>query len=82
MTETQTVPVPSSFDEFLQTVLIQARQMGFNDGFQAGRIVGYIDGVNAMVPAVSDGLRHGSSECGKAMQGLKSMGALLPQNTD
>jgi len=82
MAETHTLPAPPSFDEFLQIVLTQARQMGFNDGFQAGRLVGYVEGVNALVPAISDGLRHGSSECGKAMQGLKSMDALLPNNTD
>jgi flagellar biosynthesis/type III secretory pathway protein FliH len=58
-----------------EAALTQAYQLGFSDGFQAGNLTGYVTGVNAMVPAVSDGLRHGSSECGKALQSLKTMGA-------
>ena len=71
---------PKTFTEALPSlfpVLEAAYNAGFLSGFEAGRAVGYIEGVNALKPALSDGLRNGSSECGKAMQGLKSMGALI-----
>ena len=50
------------------------RQEGFAQGVATGEVLGYIQAVNALKPALSDGLRCGSSECGRAMQGLKNLG--------
>jgi len=64
---------------------VDGKEAGYSDGFKDGEETGYSDGIvdgsrtgfvtgmNTLTPAVSDGLRHGSSECGKALQGLKSM---------
>lgn len=43
---------------------------GYNDGSAQG----YVTAVNSLKPALSDGLRSGSSECGKAMQALNKLG--------
>ncbi|MGY5718694.1 hypothetical protein ACXHQ0_15730 [Vibrio antiquarius] len=47
---------------------------GFFNGYQVGETVGYVRGIDSLKAAVSDGLRHGSPECAKAMQSLKSLG--------
>lgn len=65
-----------------QTAATQAYQLGFYEGFQAGQLVGYVEGVNALTPAISDGLRHGSPACGKAMQGLKNMHAIPTEHKE
>jgi hypothetical protein len=49
------------------------RAQGFYEGHQAGRMIGYVEGVNSLKPAISDGLRHGSPVCGSAMQNLKEL---------
>lgn len=46
---------------------------GFLKGLAAGRAIGFVEGVTSLKPALSDGLRHGSSECGKAMNSLKNL---------
>ena len=50
------------------------RELGFAEGFVTGKAVGFVAGVNSLTPAVSDGLRRGSSECGRAMQSIKDLG--------
>jgi hypothetical protein len=58
----------------LKVAFQAGRDVGFVEGYQVGQQFGYIAGINSMTPAVSDGLRHGSSECGKKMQQLKNLG--------
>ena len=60
----------------------EGRKVGRAEGLEVGQQLGYVAGVNAMTPAVADGLRHGSSECGKAMQGLKNMGLNIEPDHD
>ena len=52
---------------------VDGKEAGYSDGIVDGSRTGFVTGMNTLTPAVSDGLRHGSSECGKALQGLKSM---------
>lgn len=49
------------------------QQQGFYMGHAVGQYTGFVGAVNMLKPALSDGLRHGSSECGRAMQGLQNM---------
>jgi len=49
------------------------RQQGFFEGHAVGQYTGFVGAVNMLKPALSDGLRHGSPECGRAMQGLRNM---------
>lgn len=76
----------SSIHPILQKAYGTGHKVGYNagvlDGIEIGQLTGYVAGVNALTPAISDGLRHGSSECGKAMQGLKSMGAVADDDDD
>ena len=58
----------------LKVVFDRGLEQGFAQGFNMGHQLGYVAGVNDMTSAVSDGLRHGSSECGKKMQQLKNLG--------
>jgi len=58
----------------LKVAFQAGREVGFAEGLEVGQQIGYVAGVNALTPAVSDGLRHGSSECGRVMQGLKNLG--------
>lgn len=69
--------------EKIWSLLVETYEEGFKDGFKAGAKEGYgvgyddgfVDGVdserNAFKPAVSDGLRHSSSECGRTMNRFK-----------
>lgn len=78
-------PLPNSLpslEAIISTATTQAYQLGFYEGFQAGQLVGYVEGVNALTPAISDGLRHGSPACGKAMQGLKNMHAIPTEHKE
>lgn len=70
----------NTFLAAIQPVLIEAYNTGFKDGLVAGEQIGFVAGINALTPAVSDGLRHGSPECGRAMQGLKNMGVNSENN--
>lgn len=58
------------------------REVGFAEGLEVGQQIGYVAGVNALTPAVSDGLRHGSSECAKVMRGLKNLGLDTPPHQE
>lgn len=49
---------------------------GFGDGVAVGQNIGFVAGVNSVAGALSDGTRKGSSECGKALESLKHLGAL------
>lgn len=53
------------------TADLEKREMA---AFQAGQLSGYIQAVDELKPAVSDGLRNGSSECGRVMQAWQNMG--------
>ncbi|SOE45663.1 hypothetical protein SAMN05414139_00017 [Burkholderia sp. D7] len=54
-------------------------RQGFEQGFATGRQLGFVEGVNYCKPAMADGLRAGSSECGRTMQTLKNLGVFLPE---
>ncbi|MYN39174.1 hypothetical protein GTP55_07300 [Duganella sp. FT109W] len=72
-------------DEMFQAILPSLKvafDAGFAQGFEAGRAIGLVEGINAMTPAVSDGLRHGSGACGRAMQSLKNLGLDTGENTN
>jgi flagellar biosynthesis/type III secretory pathway protein FliH len=56
----------------------QGHERGFKEGFTAGRFLGTIEGMNALTPAVSDGLRHGSPVCGSAMRSMRKLGLDTP----
>jgi hypothetical protein len=58
------------------------RELGFAEGLEAGKAIGFVAGVNALTPAVSDGLRSGSSACGKVMQSLKNLGLNIDNEQD
>lgn len=70
-----TNPTPD-FQAWLFTILQQAKDIGFAQGFELGVAQGFELGVLAgyaksqeeTKSAVSDGLRNGSSECGKNMR--------------
>lgn len=53
------------------TANVEQREMA---AFQAGEVSGYLKAVEELKPAISDGLRNGSSECGRVMQGWQNMG--------
>ena len=57
-----------NFNAWMVTVLQQAHDIGFSKGFEQGVIAGYALALNDTKAAVSDGLREGSSECGKNMR--------------
>lgn len=63
-----------NFLDAVQPFLLQAYLTGHRDGFEKGRALGYLEGINSLKPALSDGLRHGSPECGAAMRGLRNLG--------
>ncbi|MBX8574602.1 hypothetical protein [Pseudomonas cichorii] len=44
---------------------------GFLKGLALGNQIGYANAVDDFKPALSDGLRHRSSECGSAMRSLR-----------
>jgi len=46
----------------------------FAAGYVAGQQVGFIAGVISVQDALSSGLRHGSPECGKALESFKRLG--------
>jgi hypothetical protein len=48
--------------------------VGEQRGLIAGEMVGYLKALNDVKPALSDGLRHGSPECGRLMQSLRNIG--------
>lgn len=48
--------------------------VGEQRGLIAGEMLGYLKALNDVKPALSDGLRHGSPECGRFMQSLRNIG--------
>lgn len=52
----------------------QGVEHGFVAGYAAGQQVGFVAGVISVQDALSSGLRHGSPECGKALESLKRLG--------
>ncbi|MGP9796979.1 hypothetical protein ACT3UJ_06440 [Halomonas sp. 86] len=47
---------------------------GYGKGMNDGKAVGFVAGVQSTQAALSEGLRLGSSECGKALNGIKKLG--------
>jgi hypothetical protein len=56
------------FQAWMASVLQQAHDIGYESGFAKGTIFGYALALEQTKAAVSDGLRNGSSECGKNMR--------------
>jgi len=52
----------------------QAKTVFYAQGYNDGSAHGYVTAINALKPAISDGLRYGSPECGKTMQSFRSLG--------
>lgn len=50
-------------------------EVGFVQGFAAGQAVGFVAGVQSVQGALSDGTRKGSSQCARALESLKRLGA-------
>lgn len=46
-------------------------RIGYREGYKRGFEKGYQTHKDSIKPALSDGLRKGSTECGKAMNALK-----------
>lgn len=61
------------FMEAFQPKLWEAFSTGYMAGQAVGRQQGFFEGVAACTPALSDGLRHGSPECGRVMQALNKL---------
>ncbi|EGX6986497.1 MULTISPECIES: hypothetical protein [Enterobacterales] len=57
-----------------EQLLGQAKTVFYTQGYNDGSAHGYVTAIDALKPAISDGLRHGSPECGKAMQSFRSLG--------
>lgn len=55
----------------LAELLEEFYQLGVERGYELGYAHGVEDTKNSFKSSVSDGLRHGSSECGKAMNSFK-----------
>jgi hypothetical protein len=49
-------------------------EQGFAAGYAVGQQVGFVAGVISVQDALSSGLRHGSAECGRALESLKRLG--------
>ncbi|AXK57469.1 hypothetical protein [Pseudomonas protegens] len=47
---------------------------GVANGFEVGKQFGFVAGVLSLKSALSSGVRHGSPECGKALESLKRIG--------
>ena len=60
-------PQQPDFNAWMATVLQQAHDIGYASGFEKGTAFGYALAMEHTKAAISDGLRHGSSECGKNM---------------
>lgn len=46
-------------------------RVGYREGYKKGFEKGYQTHKDSVKPAISDGLRRGSKECGKALNALK-----------
>ncbi|MCG3740683.1 MULTISPECIES: hypothetical protein [Gammaproteobacteria] len=63
-----TQPQQIDFNAWMAQTLQQAHDIGFAAGFEKGAVVGYALAMEHTKAAVSEGLRNGSSECGKNMR--------------
>ena len=54
----------------------EGRQEGRIEGQAVGEYIGFVAGVNSVKAALSDGTRHGSPLCSKALESLKRLGAI------
>lgn len=67
--------LPMTIENAMQLLREVAYKTGYEDGykkgFQDGTVGGSLITLNELKPALSDGLRHGSSECGRAMSDLR-----------
>lgn len=59
---------------FINAIAEMAYDQGFADGLEIGNQVGFVAGVTSLKGALACGLRHGSPECGKALESLKRIG--------
>lgn len=59
---------------FINRVAEMAYDDGVADGVELGKQLGFVAGVTSLKGALSCGLRHGSPECGKALESLKRLG--------
>ncbi|WP_312197746.1 hypothetical protein [Mixta calida] len=60
--------------EFINALAELAYDQGMADGLELGQRLGFAAGVISLKGALSCGLRHGSPECGKALESLKRLG--------
>lgn len=64
-----------TMEDAMQLMRAVAYQTGYKEGYQKGFQDGTVGGslvtLNELKPALSDGLRHGSPECGRAMSALR-----------
>lgn len=60
--------------ELISRVVEMAYDEGLVDGIELGKQLGFVAGVTSLKAALACGLRHGSPECGKAVEGLKRLG--------
>lgn len=56
----------------MTAVLQEAHNIGYASGFEKGTIFGYALAMEHTKAAVSEGLKHGSSKCGKNMRSRRS----------
>lgn len=70
------IPGEGVLDNYLQEIMMAAKKsgylLGYRNGYDDGNQDGYNAGRKSTTPAVSDGLRHGSSECGSLLNSLKT----------
>ena len=59
---------------FMNSVAEMAYDKGVVDGIELGKQLGLVAGITSLKGALSCGLRHGSPECGKALESLKRLG--------
>lgn len=80
------------YDRFAKSAIDAAGRQGFSVGLEVGReqgraegrlegqavgeYIGFVAGVNSLKAALSDGTRHGSPVCAKALESLKRLGAI------
>ena len=58
----------ATFDQLLSATYKKGIVYGYDKGYDHGFEDGYEKRKGEDKPAISDGLRHGSSECGKSMR--------------
>lgn len=61
-----------AFQQFLPQLLWLTYQAGAQFGNASGYVTGYTAGSDSLMSAISDGFRHGSPQCAKAMRARTS----------